>query len=197
VAAGIEFENKLRQAADYLQKAAKDAAQNSTNAILTLGKLEAGPEGLNRFLTGEEQAASARTAILRVGGDGGGASQLESAITKATELLGFTRSQADERFQGLRDIVTEARQGGFVSQEGFNTLSQFIQDTLTREQAVTGVSDAQKTLVDSNAGLVQVNNELRTQLESLVAKEWIVQVNANVPFDAQSQLEINRASSLP
>jgi hypothetical protein len=198
VAAGIEFENKLRQAADYLKKAAKDAAQNFTNAILTLGKLEASPEGLNRFLTRDEQTESARRAILRVGGDDrNGPSQLESAITKATELLGLTRNQANERFQGLRDIVAEARQGGFVSQEGFNTLSQFIQDTLTREQAVTGVSDAQKTLVDSNAGLVQVNNELRTQLESLVAKEWIVQVNANVPFDAQSQLEINRASSLP
>jgi hypothetical protein len=183
--AGIEFENKLRQASDYLRKAAKDAAQNLTSAIQTLGKLETDPGGLNRFLSRDEQFESNRRGILRFGQDaGGGASQLESAITKATELLGLTRAQANERFQGLRDIFAGAQQGRFASQEGFNTLSQFFDDVRTREQATTGLGDAQKTLTDVTSLNVSVQKELsevvRTNtvaLEALFGKDWSVNLS--------------------
>jgi hypothetical protein len=181
-AAGVDFETKLRQASDYLQKAAKDAATNLTNAFLNLGKLETDPGGLNRFLTGDEQFESNRRAILRLGGDGSkGPSQLESAITKATELLGLTRNQANERFQGLRDIVSDARQGRFASQEGFNTLSAFFEDVRSREQAVTGVGDAQRTLADVTSLNVTVQQELvgavrqnTLALEAVFGKDWSV-----------------------
>jgi uncharacterized protein YnzC (UPF0291/DUF896 family) len=180
-AAGVDFETKLRQASDYLKRAAKDAATNLTNALIGAGKLESDPGGLNRFLTPEEQFQSNRRAILRLGGDGRGTSQLESAIAKATELLGLTRNQANERFQGLRDIVSGARQGRFASQEGFNTLSGFFQDTLAREQAVTGVADAQKTLADITSLNVTVQKELvgavqqnTVALNAVFGKDWSV-----------------------
>ena len=183
--AGVDFENKLRQASDYLKKAAKDAADGLTNAILGLGKLEADPGGLNRFLTRDEQFESTRRGIVRLG-DGArtGESQLENAITKATELLGLTRNQANERFQGLRDIFAGAKQGRFASQEGFNTLSQFIEDVRTREQATTGLSDARKTLADVTSLNVTVQKELLSAvsantlaLDNLFGKDWSVNLS--------------------
>jgi hypothetical protein len=185
VAAGVDFETKLRQASDYLAKAAKEAALNLTNAIIGVGKIESDPGGLNRFLTPDEQFASNRRAILRLG-DGAetGSSQLENAITKATELLGITRNQANERFQGLRDIFSNAKQGIFASQEGFNTLSQFIVDTRTREQSVTGLGDAQKTLADITSLNVNVQAELLTAvkantvaLDAVFGKDWSVNLS--------------------
>ena len=173
-----ELKNALTQGAEALKKAAEDSASRFIDASrqlldarLKLGSLQANTGGLNKFLTPDEQFKSTREAIIRLG------PELEAGIARATKLLNIPTGQANERFQGLRDIFAQASKGIFASQAGFDQLAGFLSDVSTRQDAVTGVNEAQESVNAINKELVGVNTSLRDQVAALVQKAWNVQVN--------------------
>jgi tape measure domain-containing protein len=172
------LKNALSAGADALKKAAQESAdkfieasRQLLDARIKLGSLQANTGALNQFLTPEEQFKSTREAIVRLGPD------LEAGIARATKLLNIPTGQANERFQGLRDIFAQAKQGIFASQAGFDRLAGFLSDVSARQDAVTGVNEAQESVNAINKELVGVNTSLRDQVAALVQKAWNVQVN--------------------
>ena len=177
--------NNLRAAliegGDALKQAAKEAAQRFTDATRQLSEaqsklssVQANPQGLNRFLSPEEQFQRVRDAILRLGPD------LQKAIQSGQKLLNAQGvGLGRPLFENVRGIFENARTGLFASTGGLESIQQFISDVNAERDAISGVSTAQQNLQQINKELTQVNGSLRDQVAELVKKQW--QVVVNVP----------------
>jgi tape measure domain-containing protein len=185
-AAGNAVQAALVAGSDALQQASKDAAQRFTDAArqlteaqLQLSSVRANPEGLNRFLRPDEQFQRVRSAILSLG------PELQAAIKRGQELLNSQGvGLGRPLFEGLNNILNNARTGRFASTDGLSEIQQFIKDVNAERDAISGVNNAQKNLQDINLELTQVNSSLRDQVQALVAKQW--QVTVNVPGGSAS-----------
>lgn len=185
-AAGMAVQAALVAGSDALQQASKDAAQRFTDAArqlteaqLQLSSVRANPEGLNRFLRPDEQFQRVRSAILSLG------PELQAAIKRGQELLNSQGVGVGRPlFEGLNNILNNARIGRFASTDGLSEIQQFIKDVNAERDAISGVNNAQKNLQDINLELTQVNSSLRDQVQALVAKQW--QVTVNVPGGSAS-----------
>lgn len=185
-AAGNALKAALIEGSDALKEAAKDAAsrfieatRQLSDAQSKLSTVQANPQGLNRFLSPEEQFQRVRAAILRLGPD------LEKAFQSGQQLLnkqgvGLGRPL----FDSVRSVFENARTGLFASTDSLQTIQQFIGDVNAELDAVRGVNNAQQNLQDINKELTQVNGSLRDQVAELVKKQW--QVVVNVPGGSAS-----------
>lgn len=180
-AAGNAVQAALVAGSDALKQAAKEAAQRFTDATRQLSEaqsklssVQANPQGLNRFLSPEEQFQRVRAAILRLGPD------LQAAIQSGQKLLNSQGvGLGRPLFENVRGIFENARTGLFASTDSLQTIQQFISDVNAERDAISGVNTAQQNLQQINKELAQVNGSLRDQVAALVQKQW--QVNVNVP----------------
>jgi tape measure domain-containing protein len=179
--AGTELAKKIEDAAAKLKEAAIEGAnayvqaiQKLTESRLQLAELRGKPEGLNRFLSGQEQFDRTRSAIISLG------PELNKALEQGATLL---RSQGvgigRELFGDLRAIFDNAVTGRSANQEGLLALTQFIRDVQTERGAEAGVNQAERDLAEVQRGLITSNVELREAVSALVQKDWNVQVNLN------------------
>jgi tape measure domain-containing protein len=179
--AGTELAKKIEDAAAKLKEAAIEGAnayiqaiQKLTESRLQLAELRGKPEGLNRFLSGQEQFDRTRNAIISLG------PELNQALEQGASLL---RSQGvgigRELFGDLRAIFDNAVTGRSANQEGLLALTQFIRDVQTERGAEAGVNQAERDLAEVQRGLITSNIELREAVSALVQKDWNVQVNLN------------------
>lgn len=185
-AAGNAVQAALIAGSDALKQAAKDAAQRFTDATRQLSEarsklsaIQANPQGLNRFLSPEEQFQRVRAAILRQGPD------LQAAIQSGQKLLNSQGvGLGRPLFENVRGIFENARTGLFASTGGLQSIQQFISDVNAERDAIGGVNTAQQNLQQINKELTQVNGSLRDQVAELVKKQW--QVVVNVPGGSAS-----------
>jgi tape measure domain-containing protein len=179
--AGTDLTKKVEDAAKKLRDAAIEGAnayiqaiQKLTESRLQLAELRGKPEGLNRFLSGQEQFDRTRSAIISLG------PELNQALEQGASLL---RSQGvgigRELFGDLRAIFDNAVTGRSANQEGLLALTQFIRDVQTERGAEAGVNQAERDLAEVQRGLITSNVELREAVSALVQKDWNVQVNLN------------------
>jgi hypothetical protein len=165
---------KLKEAAIEGANAYVQAIQKLTESRLQLAELRGKPEGLNRFLSGQEQFDRTRSAIISLG------PELNKALEQGATLL---RSQGvgigRELFGDLRAIFDNAVTGRSANQEGLLALTQFIRDVQTERGAEAGVNQAERDLAEVQRGLITSNVELREAVSALVQKDWNVQVNLN------------------
>ena len=184
--AANNLKSALLEGSEALKQAAKEAAQRFVDATRQLAEaqsklssVQANPQGLNRFLSPEEQFQRVRAAITRLGPD------LEKAITSGQKLLNSQGvGLGRPLFDGVRAILENARTGLFASTDGLQAIQQFISDVNAERDAITGVNNAQQSLQQINQELTQVNGSLRDQVAALVAKQW--QVVVNVPGGSAS-----------
>jgi tape measure domain-containing protein len=180
-AAGLDLQAIIIESGEQLKNATKEAAssyiqviQRLTDARLQLAELRGKPEGLNRFLSGQEQFDRTRSAIISLG------PELNKALEQGASLL---RSQGvgigRELFGDLRAIFDNAVTGRSANQEGLLALTQFIRDVQTERGAEAGVNQAERDLAEVQRGLITSNVELREAVSALVQKDWNVQVNLN------------------
>jgi hypothetical protein len=166
---------ELEKGSLALTQAGIKLREDVKTAFLNLQKLRTGPEGLNAYLGVGDRARREREVFENL-------------------LPGFRQDQ--ERFKQLTGAQFAPEFRG--SLESINaSIIQFRERVRAEEAALDTTIDTQKALNQNTSKLAEVNADLAIKVAELNAKEWIVQVNANVPYDAQSQLEINRASSLP
>jgi len=179
--AGATLAKKVEDAAKKLRDAAIEGAnayvqaiQRLTESRLQLAELRGKPEGLNRFLSGQEQFDRTRNAIISLG------PELNQSLEQGASLL---RSQGvgigRELFGNLRAIFDNAVTGRSANQEGLLALTQFIRDVQAERGAEAGVKTAERELADVQKGLINSNTELRDAVAALVQKDWSVQVNLN------------------
>lgn len=185
-AAGNAVQAALEAGSEALKQAAKEAAQRFVDATRQLSEaqsklssVQANPQGLNRFLRPDEQFQRIQSSILRLGPD------LLAAIKSGQALLnkqgvGLGRPL----FEGVRNVLENARVGRFASIDGLQAIQQFISDVNAERDAITGVNNAQQSLQQINQELTQVNGSLRDQVAALVQKQW--QVVVNVPGGSAS-----------
>jgi hypothetical protein len=170
-------ETKLRlvEGATALKDAGIKLREDVDAAFLNLQKLRTGAGGLNQFLSPQDRVNQERRTFEQL-------------------LPRFREAQA--QFRQLRGVDYAPEFTGTTA--GINqSILQFIDAVKTEQQAVDSSVDTQRALNVNTEKLATVNADLAAKVAELNAKEWVVQVNANVPYDAQSQLEINRAASLP
>lgn len=172
--AGQQTRLELEKGSEALTKAGIKLREDAAAAVLNLQKLRTGPEGLNKYLS--PQARQRR----------------EEQVSR--ELAPFRR-QAEFDFMALTGERAPTFTGSNAAVN--KSVIDFIDAVKTEQTAFDTVTDIQEALNLNTIKLANVNAELVTKVGELNAKEWVVQVNANVPFDTQSQLEVNRASSLP
>ncbi|MFZ9959911.1 MAG: hypothetical protein ACO3GP_05930 [Candidatus Limnocylindrus sp.] len=166
---------KLEEGSRALTEAGIKLREDVDAAFLNLQKLRTGAGGLNQFLSPQDRVNQERQ-------------------TFETLLPRFRVAQ--EQFKQLRGVNYAPEFTGTTA--GINqSILQFIDAVKIEQQAVDSSVDTQRALNVNTEKLAAVNADLAAKVAELNAKEWVVQVNANVPYDAQSQLEINRASSLP
>lgn len=186
-AAGLDLQVAIIGASDSLRSAAKEGADRFitvisqlTNARLQLAELQGKPDGLNRFLTGQEQFDRTRQAIVSLG------PELRSALDGAGTLL---RSQGvgigRELFTDIRAIFDNAVTGRAANAQGLQAVTQFIRDFRAEQGAVAGVFDAEQELANVNKELATVSASLRDQIFELVGKKWNVAVNLSGASGAQ------------
>ena len=165
---------KLKEAAIQGANAYVQAIQRLTESRVQLAELRGKPEGLNRFLSGQEQFDRTRNAIISLG------PELNQSLEQGASLL---RSQGvgigRELFGNLRAIFDNAVTGRSANQEGLLALTQFIRDVQAERGAEAGVKTAERELADVQKGLITSNTELRDAVAALVQKDWSVQVNLN------------------
>lgn len=173
-AALIEGSDALKQAAKEAAQRFVDATRQLSEAQSKLSTVQANPQGLNRFLSPEEQFQRVRAAILRLGPD------LQTAIQSGQKLLNSQGvGLGRPLFENVRGIFENARTGLFASTGGLENIQQFISDVNAERDAISGVNTAQQNLQQINKELTQVNGSLRDQVAELVKKQW--QVVVNVP----------------
>ena len=186
-AAGLDLQVAIIGASESLRGAAKEGADRFitvisqlTNARLQLAELQGKPDGLNRFLTGQEQFDRTRQAIISLG------PELRSALDGAGTLL---RSQGvgigRELFTDIRAVFDNAVTGRAANAQGLQAVTQFIRDFRAEQGAVAGVFDAEQELANVNKELANVSASLRDQIVELVGKKWNVAVNLSGASGAQ------------
>lgn len=165
----------LIEGSDALTQAGIKLREDADAAFLSLQRLRTGAGGLNQFLSPQDRVNQERQ-------------------TFETLLPRFRVAQ--EQFKQLRGVNYAPEFTGTTA--GINqSILQFIEAIKIEQQAVDTSVDTQQALNLNTERLATVNADLAAKVAELNAKEWVVQVSANVPYDAQSQLEINRASSIP
>ena len=166
---------KLKEGSRALTEAGIKLREDADAAFLSLQRLRTGAGGLNQFLSPQDRVNQERQ-------------------TFETLLPRFRVAQ--EQFRQLRGVNYAPEFTGTTA--GINqSILQFIEAIKVEQQAVDTSVDTQQALNLNTERLATVNADLAAKVAELNAKEWVVQVSANVPYDAQSQLEINRASSIP
>ncbi len=165
---------QLEQGSRALTEAGIKLREDVDAAFLNLQKLRTGAGGLNAYLGVGDRARREREVFESL-------------------LPSFRQNQ--KRFEQLTGARAPEFRGSFESINA--AIIQFGERVRAEEAALDTTIDTQKALNQNTSKLAEVNADLAIKVAELNAKEWIVQVNANVPYDAQSQLEINRASSLP
>jgi hypothetical protein len=184
----LKAAQELRQAAFDGAKAYSDAVQRLTESRLQLAELRGRPEGLNRFLSGQEQFERTRAAIIGLG------PELRRALEQGSDLLrgqgvGFGR----ELFGDVRAIFDNAVVGRGASAEGLQAVSQFIRDVQAERGAQADVGGAERELAEVQRGLVTASSELRSAVLELVQKDWNVQVNLSGASGAQVVGDVTNA----
>ena len=185
--AGTELAKKVEDAAQKLREAAVEGANAYISAInrltesrLQLAELRGKPEGLNRFLTGQEQFVRTRQAIVDLG------PELRSALEGGTELL---RSQGvgigRELFTDIRAIFDDAVIGRAANAQGLEAITQFIRDFKAEQGAGAEVKTAEQDLAEVQRDLITANGELREAVINLAKKNWNVAVNLSGASGAQ------------
>lgn len=180
----------IRKASEDAAKRYVEAAQQLVNAQLKLSEVRANPQGLNRFLTPQDQQQRLQSAILQLG------PALQSALKDARSIfntqgvgLGF------DPFTAIRQTFQDAQTGRYIGQDSLQAISQFINDVNTERNAIRGVNDAQKSVNQINQELATVNGSLRDQVYELVRKNWEVQVNVSGGTAAVYGDAVNRSLS--
>jgi tape measure domain-containing protein len=185
--AGTQLATKVENAADKLREAALEGANAYIGAInrltesrLQLAELRGKPEGLNRFLSGQEQFDRTRQAIIGLG------PELRSALEGGATLL---RSQGvgigRELFTDIRAIFDNAVTGRAANAQGLEAITQFIRDFKAEQGAGAEVRTAEQELAEVQRGLITANAELREAVISLAKKNWNVAVNLQGGSGAQ------------
>lgn len=185
--AGTQLATKVEDAAEKLREAAIEGAKAYIDAInkltesrLQLAELRGKPEGLNRFLTGQEQFERTRQAIISLG------PELKAALEGGTSLLesqgiGIGR----DLFSDIRNVFDDAVIGRSATNEGLQAITQFIRDVKAEQGAGADVLNAEQELADVQKGLITSNSELRDAVVDLVKKNWNVSVNLSGASGAQ------------
>ncbi len=151
------------QGADALAQAGKQLAKDAENAFLNLQKLRTGPQGLNKYLSPQDQQNAER-------------------LTFEALLPRFRVAQ--EEFKRLRGVNYAPEFSGPIS--GVNqAIIDFIQAVKAERDALGTVNDVQKALNTNTAALAKVVAENSTVLKELASKNWAVSVN--VAADGSSQ----------
>lgn len=185
--AGTQLAKKVEDAAQKLREAAVEGANAYISAInrltesrLQLAELRGKPEGLNRFLSGQEQFDRTRQAIISLG------PELRSALEGGATLL---RSQGvgigRELFTDIRAIFDNAVTGRAANAQGLEAITQFIRDFKAEQGAGAEVKTAEQELAEVQRGLVTSNAELRDAVINLAKKNWNVAVNLSGASGAQ------------
>ena len=185
--AGTQLAKKVEDAAQKLREAAVEGANAYISAInrltesrLQLAELRGKPEGLNRFLSGQEQFDRTRQAIISLG------PELRSAFEGGATLL---RSQGvgigRELFTDIRAIFDNAVTGRAANAQGLEAITQFIRDFKAEQGAGAEVKTAEQELAEVQRGLVTSNAELRDAVINLAKKNWNVAVNLSGASGAQ------------
>lgn len=197
--------DKIRQAEADLITQRFEAANRLSQARGVVAGLEATPgQGLNQFLTPEQQQLRLNSAIGNRGAD------LERAISLASNILGNQGIRVggntvgginDAFLRELRGIVSGAAGGrgtiGTIngrpifgatgpagSLEGFKRVDDFINAVFQEAQARTDLNTATQNLATANEALSSVNTQLAEQVLALTQKDW--QVIVNVPGGSAS-----------
>jgi hypothetical protein len=171
----------LLAGSEALKAAGKDAAERFIaasrqllDARLALSEIQANPQGLNRFLTGDETFKRTQAAITSLG------PELEAALQRGTELL---RNQGvgvgRPLFEDIRRVFEGAQRGTFASPEGLQKITQFIRDVNAEADAIGRVGSATDTINEINQELVSVNSSLVKEVAALVEKAWSVEVSVD------------------
>lgn len=185
--AGTQLATKVEDAAKKLRDAAVEGANAYISAInlltesrLQLAELRGKPEGLNRFLSGQEQFDRTRQAIIGLG------PELRTALEGGATLL---RSQGvgigRELFTDIRAIFDNAVTGRAANFQGLESITQFIRDFKAEQGAGAEVRTAEQELAEVQRGLITANSELRQAVIALAQKNWNVAVNLQGASGAQ------------
>lgn len=152
--AAAETRLKLFEGALALKEAGEKLRKDLTAAVLDFTKIRSDPQGLNRFLSGEQRARRAEQDFQLL------LPQFRQAQGRFQELTG----QRAPEFRGTATGVNEAIRG-------------FIESTNREFEARQNLIGVQRSLTEVNSELININTQLRDATLQLANKNWVVNVD--------------------